>query len=105
MLTSVTDMQILDEVFKQVCECRGLVRLAIGKFVNEEGQFCYKKFVDFNVDHLLKGGGENDLKKVIFALIKACDLEGVLVPTDEGWYSEKESNDTNKEVPILQKID
>ncbi len=84
------DSLMLDKVFDKVVAINGPVRLAIKKYVDENGKYRYAKYVDFDSKKVLELGGEAELRKVIYLLIQACDVDGMLVPNvDESWMNKE----------------
>lgn len=84
--TGMSDAMMLEKVYSAIVSLGGPIRLAIKKYVDSDGKFRYTKYVDFDADKVLTMGSEMDLKHIIYMLIQACDLEGVLVPkADDSW--------------------
>lgn len=92
-----TDIKIMDDVFNKIASLRGPVRLAIKKFVDEDGNYRYAKYIDFDITKVVEMGGLGELKKIIYMMIRACDLEGELVPNvDESWIKEDTCHQTQE---------
>lgn len=63
----------------------GLVRLGICKYVDTDGQFRYRKYIDFNIDDIMRYGGDalRQLSTVIYLMVRAYDTTGELSLTKD----------------------